>query len=92
MHWQATKGDVRQHDTIADCNVPDSNRCPMMIDAGNKTPQATEQPQTPPPATTLPATTPQFKDTFIGSVLLSVTVAVVTAYVTAALIKRRGGA
>lgn len=32
-----------------------------------------------------------FKDTFVGQVLLSVTIAVVTSYVTAVLIKRRGG-
>lgn len=64
----------------------------MMIDAG-KTPQATDSPMT---VTTPTVTTPQpqFKDTFLGAVLLSVTVAVATAYATTVLIKRqrRGGA
>jgi hypothetical protein len=44
-----------------------------------------------PPTVVLAQAQPSFKDTFFGQVLLSVTVAVVTAYLTAALIKRRGG-
>ena len=64
----------------------------MMIDTGTSQTTLTlsQQPQQPVQQTT-PLVQPQFKDTFFGQVLLSVTVAVLTAYLTATLIRRRGG-
>ena len=62
----------------------------MLIPTSQETSTPTPAEATPaPPAP--PQATRKFEETFVGRLLISVTVAIVASYVTNRLIKRRGG-